>query len=49
MQSEGVCHLCLAGYDGIPFTDVSATPAFEATMFSAADACLDLFLFIIFT
>ena len=49
MQSEGVCHLCLAGYDGIPFTDVSATPAFEATMFSAADACLDLCLFIIFT
>ena len=41
MQSEGVCHLCLAGYDGIPFTDVSVTPAFEATMFSAADACLD--------
>ena len=36
MQSEGVCHLCLAGYDNIPFTDVSAAPRFEETMFSAA-------------
>ena len=45
MLGEGVCHLCLAGYSGIPYTDVSTNPAFEATMFSAADACLDLFSF----
>lgn len=42
MQSEGVCHLCLAGYDGIPFTDVSAAPRFEETMSSAAVSCLCL-------
>ena len=42
MQSEGVCHLCLAGYDGIPFTDVTAAPRFEETMSSAAVSCLCL-------
>ena len=36
MQSEGICHLCLAGYDGFPFTDVSDAPGFERTMCSAA-------------
>ena len=36
MQSEGICHLCLAGYDGFPFTDVSDAPGFERTMRSAA-------------
>lgn len=42
MQSEGVCHLCLAGYDNIPFTDVSEAPRFEETMFSAAVSCICL-------
>ena len=41
MQSEGICHLCLAGYDTIPFTDVGDAPRFEDTMSSAAVAWLE--------
>lgn len=32
----GICHLCLAGQPGYPFSDVSDCPAFEKTMGSAA-------------
>ena len=34
--SHGVCHLCCAGMPGLPFTDVSESPAFERTMTSMA-------------
>ena len=40
MESEGVCHLCMAGYNGLSFTDVSNTPQFEQSMYSAAVAWL---------
>lgn len=40
MEAEGVCHLCMAGYNGVSFTDVSNAPRFEETMYSAAVAGL---------
>lgn len=36
MVAGGVCHLCLGGVHGFPFEDFSASPSFEATMYSAA-------------
>lgn len=36
----GVCHLCMAGTAGFPYTDVGSAPAFEQTMGSAAVPCL---------
>lgn len=42
MESEGVCHLCMGGTAGFPYTDVGAAPAFEETMGSAAVACLHI-------
>ena len=37
-EPAAVCHLCLAGLRGYPFTDVSDRPAWEATMHSAGVA-----------
>lgn len=42
MQAEGICHLCMAGYDQFPFVDVSDAPRFEATMGRAAVSGLRL-------
>lgn len=36
LSGAGVCHLCCAGFDGYPFTDVSDAPGFERTMLSMA-------------
>ena len=39
MVPAGVCHFCMAGIDGYPYTDMSAQPAFLRTMTGAAALC----------
>lgn len=36
LKLAGICHFCLAGQNGYPFSDVGNDPTFEATMGSAA-------------
>lgn len=36
LVGHGVCHLCCAGMENLPFTDVSESPGFERTMNSLA-------------
>ncbi len=36
MQAAGVCHLCLAGFEGFPFEDFRGSATWERTMHSAA-------------
>jgi len=36
MQAAGVCHLCLAGFEGFPFEDFRQDAKWESTMLSAA-------------
>lgn len=36
MSCPGICWLCLAGTENLPFTDLSKQPGWEATMASAA-------------
>lgn len=40
MQAAGICHLCVAGFEGYPPEDFSNHPNFERTMNSAAELWL---------